>query len=398
MEKPRVFEKPMGFRDLPPALAVRKRQFEERVHDRFSAWGYEEVCTPTLEFFETVGRASAIAESRMFKCLDREGNALVLSPDQTAPIARMVTSLLRDQPLPLRLCYHARVYRAQEVEAGRQAEWFQSGVELIGPGGAATDAEVMALALECLKACEVRDFQLAFGHAELLDGFLRERISDDSVLRQLKEKLAERDLVGFQEEVLKSPISDQAQREILSLIQLDKGPEGMKRLSELTRSETVRQAIAYLEDCYACLHAYGFGDCLVFDPCLVGSIGYYTGIYFEGMGIGQPFPLFSGGRYDRLFDGFGNSLPATGFAIMMDRLMISGELCVAEEDRVGILYPASAMRQAIRVAEELRNQGMRVITQACQSEEDVAQMRRIVKRILMLDEKGEVRHVDGGST
>ncbi|MFC7439939.1 ATP phosphoribosyltransferase regulatory subunit [Laceyella putida] len=398
MEKPRVFEKPMGFRDLPPALAMRKRRFEERVHARFSAWGYEEVCTPTLEFFETVGRASAIAESRMFKCLDREGNALVLSPDQTAPIARMVTSLLRDEPLPLRLCYHSRVFRAQEVEAGRQAEWFQSGVELVGSEGPAADAEVMALALDCLRACEVEDFQLTFGHTALLDGFLRERISDDLVLRQLKEKLGERDLVGFQEAVWKSPIPSQAQREILFLLQLDKGPAGMKALTEMTRSEAVLQAIAYLEACCACLEAYGFGEYLAFDPCLVGRLGYYTGIYFEGMGIGQAFPLFSGGRYDRLYERFADPIPATGFAIMMDRLMISGKLKVAEVERVGILYPPVAMRRAVMLAEEMRNQGNRVIMQLWRSENDVEQMRMKTERILMLDEKGEVRRVDSCST
>ncbi|UWE03444.1 ATP phosphoribosyltransferase regulatory subunit [Laceyella sacchari] len=394
MEKPREFEKPMGFRDLPPKLAARKRQFEERVHARFSAWGYEEVCTPTLEFFETVGRASAISESRMFKCLDREGHALVLCPDQTAPIARMAASLLKDEPLPLRLCYHARVFRAQEVEAGRQAEWFQSGVELVGLEGPAADAEVMALALDCMRACEVEDFQLAFGHTALLDGFLRERISDESVLEQLKEKLGERDLVGFQEIVNNSPLPQQAKQEILFLLHVDKGSEGMKELAKRTRSETVLQAVAYLEACRACLEAYGFGECLVFDPCLVGNLGYYSGVYFEGMGSGQAFPLFSGGRYDRLYERFSKPMPATGFAITLDRLMASGKLEVPETKCVGVLYPPAAMRPAMALAEKLRNEGNRVIAEVWQSERDEERMQRKAEQVLLLDEKGGVRRVD----
>lgn len=132
MAKPREFEKPTGFRDFPPSLAAKKRAVEERIHRCFERWGYQEVITPTLEYHDTVGRASAIPEEKLFKLIDREGKTLVLRPDQTAPIARVVGSVLREVPVPLRLLYHGSVFRAQERSAGRNAEFFQSGVELVG--------------------------------------------------------------------------------------------------------------------------------------------------------------------------------------------------------------------------------------------------------------------------
>ncbi len=123
MGKLRQFEKPTGFRDFPPPTAAKKRLLERRVQTCFQQWGYREVLTPTLEYFDTVGAASAIPEYKMFKLIDREGKTLVLRPDLTAPIARMVSSVMKDEPLPLRLFYHASVFRAQD-DSARTVEFF----------------------------------------------------------------------------------------------------------------------------------------------------------------------------------------------------------------------------------------------------------------------------------
>lgn len=95
----------------------------------------------------------------------------------TAPVARVVSSLLKDEPLPLRLSYHANVFRAIEEEAGREAEFFQTGVELVGDDSPEADAEVVALAISSLQAAGVKSFKIAMGHVGFLDGLFQEAVA-----------------------------------------------------------------------------------------------------------------------------------------------------------------------------------------------------------------------------
>src|SRR5690606_17937018 len=146
---PKVFEKPSGLRDYLPEAARRLRAAELRVLQCMDRWGYQQIITPTLEYYETVGAASSTASERLFKLLDNRGRTLVLRSEMTAPIARVVSSLLREEPLPLRLSHHSNVFRAIEEEAGRESEFFQTGVELVGDDSPEADAEVIALAIHC---------------------------------------------------------------------------------------------------------------------------------------------------------------------------------------------------------------------------------------------------------
>ncbi|MNC65831.1 ATP phosphoribosyltransferase regulatory subunit [compost metagenome] len=72
-------------------------------------WGYMQIMTPTLEYYDMVGVASSTSDQKLYKLLNNRGQALVLRSEMTAPVARVVSSLLKDEPLPLRLSYHANV-------------------------------------------------------------------------------------------------------------------------------------------------------------------------------------------------------------------------------------------------------------------------------------------------
>ncbi|MGZ4032997.1 MAG: ATP phosphoribosyltransferase regulatory subunit, partial [Tumebacillaceae bacterium] len=143
MNKPILFEKPRGVRDVLPPLAARKREVEKSIAKVFSRWGYEEIVTPTFEYADTfLNGAFRSDEDNMFKFIERSGRTVVLRPDMTAPIARVVSSLLKEQPLPIRLSYDASIFRTQDSTAGRDAEFTQAGVELIGDATPDADAEV----------------------------------------------------------------------------------------------------------------------------------------------------------------------------------------------------------------------------------------------------------------
>lgn len=132
MSKPRMFEKPSGVRDYLPEAVRKLREIERKVLHTMECWGYVQIITPTMEFYDTVGMASATSDQKLFKLLNQRGTPMVLRSDMTGPIARVVSSLLGKRPFPIRLSYHANVFRAMEEEAGREAEFFQTGAE---PGG-----------------------------------------------------------------------------------------------------------------------------------------------------------------------------------------------------------------------------------------------------------------------
>lgn len=361
LQKPQPFEKPMGFRDYPPQWVRKRREIEKRIQACFSQWGYQEIVTPTLEFYDTVGKASAIPEQKMFKCMDRNGNTLVLRPDYTAPIARVVASILQDQPLPLRLSYHANVFRAQENEAGRSAEFYQSGVELIGLSHAEADAEVITLAIEALQACQVPKFRLSIGHVGLMKAWIEERISDQELVRNLNTDLEQRNMVDFRQRIESLDAESATKEELLALLHISTEPFAYFRAK--TSSKIVVQALSHLEEIWDSLRDWGVLSSVTFDPTLTGSLHYYTGITFEGYAASSGFPLLSGGRYDQLLNRFGRNLPATGFALKMNRLMESSTIDPEISKGVTICYPTHLRKEAYHKAQALRQQGKAVTLQ-----------------------------------
>ena len=84
-----MFEKPLGMRDTLPLLYETKALVRNRMSVEIKKWGYQFIETPALEYYETIGEASAILDQQLFKLLDQQGHALVLLPDMTTPIARV---------------------------------------------------------------------------------------------------------------------------------------------------------------------------------------------------------------------------------------------------------------------------------------------------------------------
>lgn len=215
MSKPKGFEKPAGVRDYLPFAVDKLRAIERRVLDCMAGWGYRQIMTPTMEYYDTVGVASSTSDQKLFKLLNNRGTTMVLRSDMTAPIARVVSSLLKEEPLPLRLSYHANVFRAIEEEAGREAEFFQTGVELVGDDSPDADAEVIALAVASLQAAGVKSFKIAVGHVGFLNGLLEDVVPGrEDIQEALKDGLLHRDYVGYRETLAELSLSPQQRDEL----------------------------------------------------------------------------------------------------------------------------------------------------------------------------------------
>lgn len=370
---------PTGVRDLLPSEALRKRSLENIFGKTFRAWGYNEVVTPTFEFYDalSIGRG-AEEDARLYKFIDRQGHILTLRPDMTAPIARLTSSKMRDWPLPLRFFYMANVFSFEDPQAGRQREFYQSGVELIGAGSPFADAEVIAMAVELLRVSGLQNFQVNIGQVDILYGMMEELGLPEAQKGRVKAAISNRNYVGLQEllEEFKVPESDKER--FMQIITTHGGEKVIAETRHLARNAKTLQALDTLEKVYEALKAYEITSHVELDFGVLRGLDYYTGVVFEGYSSYIGFPILGGGRYDNLMGQFGFSCPATGFALGMERLLLSleregtGPEVTTDPDYV-VLYRVEQAAPAFKKARELREAGYVVVTQQVSGNQQAAE-------------------------
>lgn len=372
MSKPKGFEKPAGVRDYLPHAVVRLRQIEHQVLACMDRWGYQQIMTPTMEYYDTVGVASSTSDQKLFKLLNNRGTTMVLRSDITAPIARVVSSLLKEEPLPIRLSYHANVFRAIEEEAGREAEFFQTGVELVGDDSPEADAEVVALAIESLQAAGVEKFRIALGHVGFLNGLLEEvlpdRIEDQE---NLKHDLLDRDYVGYRNTISGLDLTDIQTDKLEGILRLRGGREICEQALELSGDPLARASIEHLCKVWEVIEAYNVSEHVLIDLTMIGDFSYYTGMTFEGYAAEIGSPVASGGRYDKLLQQFGRNVPATGFALKTNRILDGVQVKEASEQLpILVQYTAEKRKEGLTQAALLRSEGRVVVTALISGEDD----------------------------
>lgn len=364
MSKPKGFEKPAGVRDYLPHAVTRLRRIEQQVLACMDRWGYRQIMTPTMEYYDTVGVASSTSDQKLFKLLNNRGTTMVLRSDITAPIARVVASLLKEERLPIRLSYHANVFRAIEEEAGREAEFFQTGVELVGDDSPEADAEVVALAIESLQAAGVEQFRIALGHVGFLNGLLEEvlpeRVEDQE---NLKHDLLNRDYVGYRNTISALQLNESQRIKLEGILRLRGGREICEQALELSGNPLARSSIDHLCKVWEVLEAYDVSEHVLIDLTMIGDFSYYTGMTFEGYAAEIGSPVANGGRYDKLLQQFGRNIPATGFALKTNRIL-DGVRVEETPARLPILiqYTVEQRKEGLAKAALLRSEGRVVVT------------------------------------
>ena len=342
--------------------AARKRGMENELARLFLSWGYQEVVTPTFEYYETL-RASApeTADDSTFRFFDRSGRMLALRPDMTTPIARVAVMRMRERPLPLRLFYLANVFRQEETQAGRQCEFYQAGVELLGAGGVAADAEVVALAVEALLAAGLSDFQVCLGQVDFISGIMAEAGLDAATAHKVKQALIERNMVGLGELLAESRI-EPCNRDLLQQLPMLHGKMDMLRsVRQRVKNQISQAALDNLAEIYHLLEKYGIDRYVMFDLGIIRDFEYYTGMVFETYTTGLGYPICGGGRYDRMAGSFGREQPATGFALGIERILLALERqgldATNPTQGVYVGWAGSNLPQAIAAVKRVREDG-----------------------------------------
>lgn len=321
MPNNKTLQVPYGTRDVLPGEAGARRIIENKIAATFKAWGYDEVVTPTFEYLDTFTAAGQTSDSS-FKLFDRRNNTLVLRSDMTTPLARLVATRLNEGPTVKRLFYLANLFRYEEAQTGRQCEFNQAGVELMGAAGPSADAEMLALAVASLQAAGLSDFVISVGQIDFINGLIEAAEVGAEQAEELKRCLISHDVVRLEALVDASRMPEQQKTLLKELPFLHGGLELLDKVAACGLNDKSAQAVQDLREIYALAAAYGTAEYLRFDLGLLRDLDYYTGMLFEGYAEDMGFPIIGGGRYDTMMENFGKSCPATGFAIGIDRVML----------------------------------------------------------------------------
>ncbi|MBT2738221.1 ATP phosphoribosyltransferase regulatory subunit [Neobacillus sp. C211] len=357
-----MFEKPLGMRDTLPELYEKKHRVRTLMEDTIKLWGCQFIETPTLEYYETVGAASAIQDAQLFRLLDKEGHTLVLRPDMTAPIARVAASKLLQDDMPLRLAYSANVFRAQQREGGRPAEFEQIGVECLNDETVSCDGEVISLLISSLKKAGLSEFQVSIGHIGFAQELFLQILGTDERADSLRRFLYEKNYVGYREHVNSLSLSSIDKQRLLQFLDLRGGVEIIGTALDLIENEKGKQAILQLKELWDCINDYGVQDQVKFDLTIVSHMSYYSGILFEVYAGKVGFPIGNGGRYS-LIEKFGKKASATGFGVHLDRLLEALGSYDIENTVTCIFFSQEQRREAFQLAEKMHQQGKRTVLQ-----------------------------------
>lgn len=317
---------PCGVRDLFLEDAAKLSKLMATWRQLFESWTYTEIVPPTYENYDVLmAGGGAGFEEKAFRVLDREGNILALRSDVTTQVARIVGTKLHNLPLPLRFYYLTNVFRYEEPQAGRQREFYQAGLELIGAPGPEADAEVLAIAIEALQRVGLHGFQINLGQMAFFRAIAAELDLPPSQMDELKEAIDRKDQAGLSKALSDQRISHRYSEALSELPHLCGDEEVLERAANLAPNTGARRAIENLKRIYKLLSAQGLAEHVVIDLGEVRGMSYYTGIAFKGFSPGLGFPVCSGGRYDELIGLYGSPMPAVGFALEAERVLLALE-------------------------------------------------------------------------
>ncbi len=357
-----ILHTPEGVRDIYSLECGKKHTVEKELLHTMHLYGYHDIQTPTFEFFDVFSKEIGTTSSReLYKFFDRDGNTLVMRPDMTPSIARACATIFDVEHKPARLCYKGNTFINHSNYRGKLRENTQAGVELVGAGGVEADAEMISLAVECLKAVGLTEFQIAIGNVDFFQSLVTDAALEEDAKERLLELIANRNYFGVDELLEEADAKKTSKRIFQILPELIGGVEVLEVARRIAPNQKALDAIMRLKEMYELLVSYGVSEYITFDLSMNASYEYYTGIIFRGYTYGTGDAIVKGGRYDKLLAKFGKDVPSIGFAIVIDELLgaISRQKLEIpfESKNALVLYDDVRESEAISLACDFRKKG-----------------------------------------
>ncbi len=360
---------PEGVRDVYGRESYERSTVKHKIKEIMYRYGYENILTPTFEFFDVFAKEISQASARdLYKFFDNEGNTLVLRPDFTPSVARCIAKYFMEDTEPVRICYSGNIFINTHRLQGKLREHTQMGAELMCDGSVNADAEMIAMMIESIRATGLTDFKVTIGDADYFKGIIEEAGIDEDTEDQLREYLSGRNysaLEDYLHQLVKDGKIESKFADILihmpDFTTADELEEGAADLTN-TRS---RSSIERLKNLYHLLDVYGAADNVSFDLAMLSEYNYYTGVMFRAYTYGVGDAIAKGGRYDNLLSKFGKDAPAIGYMVDLEYLMSALynqkiDIPYSQEPDV-VTYDESDYEQKLAMVQNKRAQGYYIV-------------------------------------
>ncbi|MFL5482531.1 MAG: histidine--tRNA ligase [Gemmatimonadaceae bacterium] len=330
-----------GFRDFYPEQLATRNYLTTVWRDVARRYGFVEYDGPPLEPLELYTKKSGDEiVGQLYAFTDKGDRQVALRPEMTPTLARMVAAKANAMRKPIRWFSVPQLFRYERQQKGRLREHFQLNVDIIGEASVAADAELLAVAIEIMRATGLTasDVRARISDRRLLTAVLGEvgvKPDEMPAVFAAIDKLGREPLEVTHEKVAKAVADKNAARAIESVL---KHSTDLNALAgEFRNSSSVMESITRLREYMNFVDALGVGEWIDFDLSIVRGLAYYTGIVFELFDARGEFrAICGGGRYDDLLSSIGGvDLPALGFGM--------GDVVLAELLRARNLLPTPAL-------------------------------------------------------
>ena len=383
-----MVQRPRGTRDFTPKVMNRRLAFEQLLEECARRSGFKRIQTPVFESLDLfTAKSGPGVISQLYAFEDKGGRNLTLRPELTAPAMRMIAEEMRNDTKPIRVSYYGQCYRYEEFKKGRYREFFQYGVELIGASGPLAEAEVIALAIDMLDACGLKNWEIRVGHVGILKGALTglglaadapEGASEPPIASAMR-LLDKGDDAGLEALFSAQGIDPSHAAPLRALANLEGGIETLGPARDILSSLS-GVSLEALDDLQTTLeavtHLAPAPPSLAVDLTVARGLDYYTGMVFEVKvpEMGGEGQVLGGGSYKLLhLFGLPDLDPCCGFGLGFDRVLLGleaqaeaagrEEVVPGEEDPLGtiaVIPFGIDASHVLPIVAALRNAGERV--------------------------------------
>lgn len=353
---------PEGTRDILFDKCSLKKEIENNIRNTYINSGFHQVETPTIEFYDVFDfKDNGIPQENMYKFFDSKGRILVLRPDYTIPVARVVASKV-DQ-LPMKFFYSGQVFTPSDSFSGKDSEITQAGVEIIGEGSIRSEVELILRAIEALENCGLDNFKIELGESNFYRKII-ESIEIEDIEKEKLTRLVRNKNIGLINEFLKeegAALPKESKNLIRMLPELFGEVDILDKVSQYI-PDALQNDIDNLRNIYNALKELGYEKYISIDLGMVSNLNYYTGITIKGYVDNFGEEILSGGRYDKVFCEFGEKTPAAGLAFKINNILevLFNKSNIERKNKVLIHYDLDQLKIALDKEKELISKGYEV--------------------------------------
>ncbi|XP_020079869.1 histidine--tRNA ligase, chloroplastic/mitochondrial [Ananas comosus] len=359
---------PRGTRDFPPEEMRLRNWLFDNFREVARILSFEEVDFPVLESEALfIRKAGEEITQQLYNFEDKGGRRVVLRPEITPSLARLVIKQGKSASLPLKWFTIGQCWRYERMTRGRRREHYQWNMDIIGVSRVRAEAELIQAIVMLFERLGISslDVGIRVSSRKVLQAVLQMYAIPDHLFTEvcvIVDKMGKITREEMEKELISTGVSSEAVKGIIEVLSL----KSLSKLEEVLGSDN--EAVADLKKLFLLAEHYGYSNWISFDASVVRGLAYYTGIVFEAFDReGKLRAICGGGRYDKLLSTFGSDdIPACGFgfgdAVIVELLREKGLVPDLARQADDIVFPLDEELEgpASSIASSLRKRGRSV--------------------------------------